>query len=134
MILWGFILHFQKIKKTSLIEEFCRIGAFDVEYPDDSLRIDINDFLKYAKDIRLHTELIINAEDFLMEENYKMSIIEADIAIESIIYSILEKFYRPVTMDTQVREVFLKELLKNRIDEVVEKIIIGNYSRMVKRN
>ena len=120
----GFYLAFSKNKEDFFDEDILSIGAFDVEYPDESLRIDINDFLKYAKDIRLHTQLIINAEDFLMEENYKMSIIEADIAIESIIYSILEKYYRTVTMDTQVREIFLKELLKNRIDEVVEKIII----------
>ncbi|MGH9980140.1 MAG: tetratricopeptide repeat protein [Nitrososphaeraceae archaeon] len=35
----------------------------------------------------------------------------------------MEKYYNTVTMDAQVREIFLKELLRNRIDEVVKRYL-----------
>ena len=116
-------LAFSQNKNDYYEEKSYRNVDFQDSYPDDKPTIDISDFLKYDKNIWLHTELILNAEDFFMEYNYRMSIIEADIAIESIIYSILEKYYSSVTMDTQVREIFLKELLKNRIDEVVKRYL-----------
>ena len=95
---------------------------FQDYYPDDNPTIDISDFLKYDKNVWLHTELIINAEDFFWEKNYRMSIVEANIAIETIIFSILEKYYNNNIMDIDFKDIFLKDLLNNRLDESNKKI------------
>ena len=72
---------------------------FNVSYPDDKLTIDISDFLKYDKNLWLHTELMLNAEDFFTEDNSRMSVIEANTAVETILFNIVEKHYRTYPQD-----------------------------------
>jgi tetratricopeptide (TPR) repeat protein len=77
---------------------------FQDSYPDDKPTIDISDFLKYDGNIRLHTELMTNAEDFFTEDNYRMSVIEANTAVETLIFNILKKYYNtfPITCRNEV--------------------------------
>jgi hypothetical protein len=43
--------------------------------------------------IPIHIELIINVEDFFIEGNYRMTVIEADATVESMISELLKKHY-----------------------------------------
>lgn len=113
----GYLIAFSIDKNNFFGEEFHPNVVLHQGYPDEELRIDINDFLKYEQDIWLHTELIINAEDFLMEKNYRMCVIEANTAVETILFNVVEKHYNTFPPDIQ-KEVSLNDLPKQRIDDL----------------
>lgn len=112
----GYLIAFSSDKNDFFGEEYHNNVVFHQDYPDKNLRIDINDFLRYEKDIKLHTELILNSEDFFMEKNYRMTVIEADTAIESILSNIIIKHYNKFPKDTQ-NEAFLNKILEMRLDD-----------------
>ena len=87
------------------------------DYPEKSLKIDINDFLKYDENIWLHTDLIINAEDFLLEKNYRMCVIEANSAVETILFKVIAKHYNVFPANIK-KEVSLNDLQKKRINDL----------------
>ena len=93
------------------------------DYPEKSLKIDINDFLKYDENIWLHTDLIINAEDFLLEKNYRMCVIEANTAVETILFNVIAKHYN-VSPTNIKKEVSLNDLQKKRINDLNEYLIL----------
>ncbi|MGA9745323.1 MAG: tetratricopeptide repeat protein [Nitrososphaeraceae archaeon] len=89
-------------------------------YPDDSPQVDLNDVISdYIVRMPLHTELIMNSEDFLRDKNYRIAIIEADTAVESLIYKILMNHYKQDQNipDGEFKTAFIKQLEKNRIDD-----------------
>lgn len=113
----GYLIAFSKDKNNFFDEEFHTNVVLHQDYPDENLRIDINDFLKYEEDIKLHTELILNSEDFLMEKNYRMSVIEANTAVETILFNVVDKHYNTFLPHLQ-NKVSLNDLPKQRIEEL----------------
>lgn len=52
--------------------------SFRSSYPDDSPHVDINDIISdYVVKMPLHTELIMNGEDFLRDKNYRIAFMPA---------------------------------------------------------
>jgi tetratricopeptide (TPR) repeat protein len=109
----GYIIDFSKDKDHFFGEEFRTNVVLHQDYPEENLRININDFLKYDEKIRLHTDLIINAEDFFLEKNYRMCVIEANTAVETILFNILQKHYNTFPPNIQ-NEVSLNDLLNKK--------------------
>jgi tetratricopeptide (TPR) repeat protein len=94
--------------------------TFQTTYPDDSPLVDVNDIVSdYVMRIPLHTVLIMNSEDFLKDKNYRIAILEADTAVESLIYTILMNYYsrNENIPEGEFKTTFIKQLEKNRIDD-----------------
>lgn len=70
----------------------------------------------YIDNIPLNLELIINAEDFYRENNYRMAVIEIETAVEFVISKLIENNFSDL-VDKKIKDLFVNDLLKKRVED-----------------
>ena len=79
---------------------------------------EIRNFLLNGDEIPLYEELIINAKDYFLIENYRMASIEIQTGVE---YSIA-KYLRKVLEKKNLSEQSIQEILRYRLDDLTKQI------------
>ena len=87
-------------------------------FPQETNIENIRDFLKKDSDVSLHDELITNAKDFLLIENYRMACIEIQTGVEHCMLYYLRKKLQKINESNQ----YIENISKARLEEWTKEI------------